>query len=414
MGYASGMPDDISIPTLAMAAMRNTDEQSATATAAPRDRALLVEMSGGDAGHVHRLVEVITTIGRGTGCTLSFADATLSREHARIARIGDGFAIEDAGSLNGTWVNQERAQRRVLAHGDRIRLGSGVRFQFHLVTAEEEAILVKLYEASVRDGLTGLFNRRHLVERLDAETAYAVRHGTGLCVVMMDLDHFKRVNDTYGHLAGDEVLRQASGVLQAQVRRADLVARYGGEEFVVIARGIPLASCRLLAERLRTWIEALEIHFEAALIRPTASLGLAGLDDCGKDKTPARLLACADEALYRAKEGGAEPRRRFRGRGVGGGTPPGLPRRGRRLAYRGADAAATRRRAASPVFRGSTRALSTAALSARRLPTSTTSLRPRVIAVYRRLRLSITQCCVCRATTTAGNSLPWALWTVMA
>ena len=270
----------------------------------PRDRGLLVETSGADAGRVHRLDADVATIGRGSGCDLCFDDAALSREHARVAREGRDWAIEDAGSRNGTFVNERRVARHVLAHGDRVRLGSTVRLRFHRVTAEEESVLVRLHEASVRDGLTGLFNRRHLQERLAAEVAFAVRHGTDLCVVMFDLDHFKQVNDTHGHLAGDEVLRHTGALLLSRTRREDLAARYGGEEFMVVVRGIPLSAARVFAERLRAAMEASEVRCADTVLRPTASFGVACLADCGADRTPDRLVACADEALYRAKGAG--------------------------------------------------------------------------------------------------------------
>ncbi len=268
------------------------------------DRAILIEMSGPHAGRVHALGDGEFTIGRGHRCSLIFPDMTLSRTHAVLFRDGDEFIVEDLGSTNGTFVEHERVKRRVLRHGDLIRLGSGVRIQFQRVTHEEEQVLVRLYEASVRDGLTGVFNRRHLQERLTAEVAFASRHGTELAVLLYDLDHFKRVNDTYGHLAGDEVLKRVAQVVSGQVRREDLLARYGGEEFCLIVRDVPVRSALLLAERLRARIQAMEVSFEGVSLRVTASIGVAAMTSCVPPVTPEGLLARADEALYRAKESG--------------------------------------------------------------------------------------------------------------
>ena len=266
-----------------------------------RDRGLLIEMGGQNAGRVHRM-EGEVTIGRGLGCTVNFQDATLSREHARVVREGEDWVLTDAGSLNGTFVNDDKVSRQVLRHGDRVRLASGLRLQFMRATPEEETVLVQLYEASVRDGLTGSFNRRHLEEALATEASYAARHRTDLSLLMMDLDHFKLVNDTYGHLAGDEVLRQTASVLAGQLRREDLLARYGGEEFAVVVRGIPVEHAMRLGERVRGMIERAVVFFEGTELRVTVSIGVAALATLDGEVTATRLISAADDALYRAKE----------------------------------------------------------------------------------------------------------------
>jgi two-component system cell cycle response regulator len=275
-------------------------------TLMPRDHPILVEMSGANAGRVHALQGGIVTLGRGAQCTLCFPDATLSRVHGRLVRTSEGTLFEDLGSLNGSFINHHKVERRALEPGDRMRLGSGVRLQFQLVTADEEQVLARVYDSAVRDGLTGVFNRRHLDQTLGAEVAYAARHGTELCVMILDIDHFKRVNDTHGHLAGDEVIRQMAAVLREELRSEDLIARYGGEEFVVVARSIPLGAALGVADRLRRAVAAIEARFESTILRVTVSLGVAALSGCGPEQTPARLLARADEALYLAKASGRD------------------------------------------------------------------------------------------------------------
>lgn len=269
-----------------------------------RDGAVVVEMSGADAGRVHILTGTAMTIGRGAGCTLQIDDATLSRLHARVERVGLHWSIVDVESRNGTFVNHLRVTRHSLVHGDRIRLASGVRLQFQVTSADEAEVLIRLYEASVRDGLTGAYNRRHLQERLDSEVAYAARRHSEVCVLILDLDHFKAVNDNHGHLAGDEVLRAVVRLIMKLLRVEDFVARYGGEEFVVLARGIPLDGALALAERLRRAIANLEIPFDGKVLRVTVSVGAATYLGCQADPTVAHLLAQADAALYQAKEGG--------------------------------------------------------------------------------------------------------------
>ena len=261
--------------------------------------------SGPEAGRIVRVVSgEIVTLGRSDDCTVRFDDTSLSRVHARVMNVMD-YMVGDAGSTNGTFVNGERIEKAChLEDGDRIQLGSGTTLRFSLVTEEEEAALRKIYEAAVLDGLTGVANRKHLEERLDSELAFALRHHVDLSVIIVDLDHFKRVNDTYGHLAGDAVLRRAAEIFRETVRLEDFVGRYGGEEFVVVARGTAAARAVKLAERLRAKIAEAPISFEARQIPVTMSAGVACLDEVSGVTDRASLLTRADERLYRAKEGG--------------------------------------------------------------------------------------------------------------
>ncbi|GIW70620.1 MAG: hypothetical protein KatS3mg102_0162 [Planctomycetota bacterium] len=160
-----------------------------------------------------------------------------------------------------------------------------------------------LYDRAVHDPLTGLFTRRHLVRELERACARSLRTGAPLAVVLLDIDHFKRVNDTWGHLAGDAVLAGVAGVVRASVRAYDLVFRYGGEELAILAAEASGAVARALAERVRRAIEAAQFADpEGRELRVTASLGVAAF--ARGRQTPQALLAAADQALYRAKERG--------------------------------------------------------------------------------------------------------------
>jgi len=291
---------DYETPTLAI----KPKDDPLTRPIVPRDRGVLIEMSGGEAGRVHCLMDADFTLGRGRQCTLAFQDTTLSRTHARIRSVDGAYLLEDAGSLNGSFVNRSRETRAILAHGDRLQFGSGVRFQFQLVTKEEEAILVHMYAAAVKDGLTGLVNRRSLDDRLKAEFAHAVRRRRELSVLIIDVDHFKKVNDTHGHLAGDKVLRQIADLLVDLVRTEDFVARYGGEEFVIVTRDVPTEGAAELAERVRGSIEACAFRFERLTLGVTVSVGVSSLTDLIDKASVPRLLSAADAALYEAKAGG--------------------------------------------------------------------------------------------------------------
>ena len=161
----------------------------------------------------------------------------------------------------------------------------------------------RLKRRADRDGLTGLFNRRSLDARLDQELKRHMRHREGFCLLMADLDHFKKVNDTYGHLAGDAVLRRASQALQAGLRTTDFLARYGGEEFAVILPHTGQSQAWMLAERLRRRVAAGGVRYAGRSIPVTVSIGLASFTP-GQAATPAGLLGLADQALYAAKNAG--------------------------------------------------------------------------------------------------------------
>jgi two-component system cell cycle response regulator len=270
-------------------------------------RAQLTVISGPNTGRAYLLREGETLLGRGKEAHIGLDDAGASRMHARVMLTVDGrYLLEDIQSRNGTFVDGVRVEGvRELVSGDRIHIGPNVTLSFAIVDAQAERIAHQLYESSVRDALTRAHNRRYLVDRLGREIAYARRHADALSIVIFDIDHFKRVNDTLGHLAGDEVLREISGLVARLIRQEDVFARYGGEEFVVLARGIDHLGTARFAERLRASVERLEIAAESSVVRVTISLGLASLDELGEgQRTVEGLLRLADSRLYAAKAGG--------------------------------------------------------------------------------------------------------------
>jgi predicted component of type VI protein secretion system len=165
-------------------------------------------LTGLNAGQVYTLDTDETTIGRGREVKLRVEDVGISRAHSRIVRTMDGtFFVEDLGSTNGTFVGGKRVERAELHSGDRVQVGPNVVLRFAVLDEAEEQLAHQLYEASTKDALTKVYNRKYFVERLASEVAYAQRHKSPLALVLFDLDHFKKVNDTHGHLAGDVVLR---------------------------------------------------------------------------------------------------------------------------------------------------------------------------------------------------------------
>ena len=296
-----------------------TDEEDSTRTdvlspllpavAVPKRRALLTIVTGPEVGSVHAVRDDQTVVGRGRGAHVRIDATGVSREHARVVRTEDGrYLIEDMRSTNGTLVDGrriERIERVELQSGARIHIGPTVVVSFSIQDSQAQRITEQIYESSVRDPLTRAYNRRYLIARLSTEMAYARRHSTPLGLVMFDVDHFKRVNDSYGHLAGDEVLRQIASLVQRLVRAEDLFARYGGEEFVVLARGIEQAGVWRLAERLRAAVERLTVAADGGLVEVTISAGVASVQELARpDQSPEGLLRLADDRLYRAKEGG--------------------------------------------------------------------------------------------------------------
>src|SRR5580704_17921927 len=270
-------------------------------------RAQLTVISGPNTGRAYLLREGETLLGRGKEAHIGLDDAGASRMHARVTLTVDGrYLLEDIQSRNGTFVGGVRVEGvRELVSGDRIHIGPNVTLSFAIVDAQAERIAHQLYESSVRDALTRAHNRRYLVERLGSEIAYARRHSAPLSLIMFDVDHFKLVNDTYGHLTGDDVLREIAALVSRMIRTEDVFARYGGEEFVVLARGIEHDNAGRFAERLRSAVEQLDVTAGTEVVKVTISVGYASLEELGDgQRTADGLLRLADARLYGAKSAG--------------------------------------------------------------------------------------------------------------
>jgi two-component system, cell cycle response regulator len=167
----------------------------------------------------------------------------------------------------------------------------------------DEGFQRQMFESASRDALTQIYNKRFLIEQLQSEYAYAARHGTELSLLLFDIDHFKRINDTHGHPAGDYVLAQLCRIVIPTIRTEDVFARYGGEEFVILSRTTNRAAAQIVAERVRRIIEQCEFVFEGRRIPVTVSIGIAAMPDRSIG-SPEALVSVADKALYDAKRGG--------------------------------------------------------------------------------------------------------------
>lgn len=268
-----------------------------------RKKHVLVRMDGSDVGQVTALEGNEVVIGRLAKNQIHIPFEGVSRVHAKLSWQDGGFWVEDSQSANGTFVQGERVERKLLTDGDVVQFGPRVVFRYSVTDADEEKILKQLYESSVKDALTGAYNRDYFNERLKSEVAYAKRHTTDVALIMMDVDHFKKVNDTHGHPTGDAALTTVVKALTRTLRTEDVVARYGGEEFAVLLRGTSLEPGVVVAERLRCLVEATPVVHRTVTLRCTVSAGCATLA-CTDEKTPEALVATADRRLYSAKRGG--------------------------------------------------------------------------------------------------------------
>ena len=268
-----------------------------------RDRAYLVVLAGASLGEMYKIEHDKTVIGRGQKAEVRLLDDGISREHAQITVEGNKIVLQDLGSTNGTFCNGLKVDRKELVDGDKILVGSTTILKFTYHDNLDEIFQKQMYESALRDGLTKAFNKKYFTDRLESELTFAIRHVSALSLVMFDIDHFKKVNDTYGHQAGDHVLSSISTLLTSALRAEDVFARYGGEEFAVICRGTDLVQAQIVGERLRKAVEKHNFVFEGTQIPVTISVGIAGLPDPEVKDAP-DLVSRADKALYQSKHGG--------------------------------------------------------------------------------------------------------------
>ncbi len=306
--------------------MGSTDEETTIAGRAeerdiiqPGERhPVLLVVAGNSLGQALRVQRSGCVVGRGAEADLRLDDEGVSRKHAKVVRLPERqFMLKDLGSTNGTFVNDKRVGAIPLRDGDRIRLGAKVVLKFTLEDDIEASAREHLFSTATRDSLTGVHNRRAFDSMLLRAVAYSRRHTQPLSLLTFDVDHFKRVNDTYGHPAGDAVLRDIAQRVAAMIRTEDVLARVGGEEFAVILPGVDECHAVQAAERLRRVVEGSPVATDAGAISVTISVG-AVLFDPQLDGKLSELLRRVDARLYEAKQGGRnrvcpEPRRQEAG-----------------------------------------------------------------------------------------------------
>jgi len=291
---------------------RETTETSAGSDLEPKRRsepgekrhAAVLVIAGPRVGQMRKIDEEGLVVGREPTCELHVPDPGVSRRHARVREDDEAVRVEDLESSNGTYVNGNEIEGpRKLEHGDKVTMGTSTVLKFAYQDPVEETFQQKMYEASLRDELTGAYNKTFLLEHLRSEMSYARRHETPLSLVLFDLDRFKDLNDAHGHVAGDGVLRELADTVRKSIRTEDTFARYGGEEFGIVLRNVGLDGAERMGERIRREIDDQSFTHDGERLDVTVSVGVAEYREAKPEGVDAFITA-ADEALYAAKDDG--------------------------------------------------------------------------------------------------------------
>jgi two-component system, cell cycle response regulator len=262
----------------------------------------LVEIHGPQLGKKYVLGDEEFTIGRDEKNNIVIDLDNVSRRHCVVVQKDKKYLITDLKSTNGTYLNDEEIkEQQTLRSGDLVKVGGAI-FKFLSGDKIESLYHEEIYQLTICDGLTGAFNKRYFLEFLEREMGRCARYQRHLSLILFDIDHFKGINDTNGHLAGDYVLRELSQVIKPRIRKEECFARYGGEEFAIVQPEAGPENVRKLAEKLRKLVEDHRFTFEGKDISVTISLGVG---DLTADMTePMQFIKASDQNLYKAKKTG--------------------------------------------------------------------------------------------------------------
>lgn len=264
----------------------------------------LMIISGANIGKLFNLNANEFIAGRLQDCQIWIEDTTISRKHFRILRNSNNeCTIIDLDSTNGTYINNKRVTSAVLKGGDKIQISKDTIILFDYFDESRRISEQRRYEMGVKDPVTNTYNKSYFLQRITEEFSFCQRQNLPLSVIMFDIDHFKLINDTYGHLAGDQCLQEVCELIAKVIRQDDVFCRYGGEEFVIIMRNTEGQAAVNLAERVRQKIETTPVFFDGQNIRVTVSSGVATAQNENYRDYMA-FMADADRHLYRSKGSG--------------------------------------------------------------------------------------------------------------
>jgi diguanylate cyclase (GGDEF)-like protein len=267
----------------------------------------IIQGSDADFGKSYTLDKESIRIGRDKDNTIPVDDPTVSKQHCRINIVRtcnlDQIVIIDLDSTNGTFVNGVPIRQSVLNSGDKISMGETV-LRIDYNDEIEEEYHHKLFNFAATDALTGLYNRRYIMNELEKHYKIAKRNNRVFSLVVLDIDSFKQINDTHGHAAGDECLKNITSVINNSLREQDICGRLGGEEFLLVLPETDLNGASVLANRIRKRIEASSFTFKGLSIKTSISAGVCQFNTMEPPVSTDTLLQLADQALYQAKRAG--------------------------------------------------------------------------------------------------------------
>jgi two-component system, cell cycle response regulator len=263
-------------------------------------------IEGPDFGRVFLLEKSETVVGRSDEADIQVDDEKVSRKHLKISLVANNFQKNeqrnavaiDLNSKNGIFLNGVRVYEKELRSGDKLKIGDTI-LKFEVKDRLDVSYHDKLYKQATRDTLTGLSNRSYFQNELRKFISIGARYNRPFSLMMLDVDFFKRINDTYGHDVGDNVLKTVATALMSHVRSHDVAARFGGEEFVILLPETPLSGAVAVAERIRMTVESCDFEPMGCNHHVTISIGISEFPASGAEMDD--LIKRADEALYRAK-----------------------------------------------------------------------------------------------------------------
>ena len=273
----------------------------APANVAINRQPMLVALHGPLLGRTFTIEQPVLTIGRSSQCDIQIEDDKVSRKHAEI-NLRDGLVwLTDLQSTNGSYVNSKRVSEIPLNDGDLVLIGR-VLFKFIHSSLVENRFFGQMYSLATTDFLTGIANRQQIINLLEQEFSRARRYDRPLSILVYDIDRFKEINDTYGHLAGDQMLIESSRIVKDHLRVEDHYGRLGGDEFLVICPETPAENALALGKRIQVVLSKTDFLVKDKIVFFTISVGAATLSP--KVSSPDEFSLLADQALYRAKNAG--------------------------------------------------------------------------------------------------------------